>query len=175
MVQLSHLYMTTGKNTAFTIWTFVSKATFLLFNMLSRLIIAFLPRRKHLFLTFLAAVSICSDVGAQENKVCHCFHFFPSIFHEVMGPHSFLYLKKNILCQPTPSFSVVFGQFAYFQTALNDLAELFDGTHPQARLLSSLSGSHSGKPSVSSFILVTQPGELILSLSIFILFCGGKI
>lgn len=40
---------------------------------------------------------------------------------------------------------MVFGQFAYFQTALNDLAELFDGTHPQARLLSSLSGSHSGK------------------------------
>ncbi|KAI4529740.1 hypothetical protein MG293_020418, partial [Ovis ammon polii] len=44
-----------------------------------------------------------------------------------------------------PSCNVVFGQFAYFQTALNDLAELFDGTHPQARLLSSLSGSHSGE------------------------------
>lgn len=42
-------------------------------------------------------------------------------------------------------FIVVFGQFAYFQTALNDVAELFDGEHPQARLLSSLSGSHSGK------------------------------
>ncbi|KAK2094000.1 CUB and sushi domain-containing protein 1, partial [Saguinus oedipus] len=39
----------------------------------------------------------------------------------------------------------VFGQFAHFQTALNDLAELFDGTHAQARLLSSLSGSHSGE------------------------------
>ncbi|VTJ62983.1 Hypothetical predicted protein [Marmota monax] len=44
-----------------------------------------------------------------------------------------------------PSCNVVFGQFAYFQTALNDLAELFDGTHPQARLLSSLSGTHSGE------------------------------
>ncbi|OBS79629.1 hypothetical protein A6R68_22169, partial [Neotoma lepida] len=44
-----------------------------------------------------------------------------------------------------PACQVVFGQFAYFQTALNDLAELFDGTHPQARLLSSLSGSHSGE------------------------------
>lgn len=42
-------------------------------------------------------------------------------------------------------FPVVFGQFAYFQTALNDVAELFDGEHPEARLLSSLSGSHSGK------------------------------
>ncbi|XP_074185389.1 CUB and sushi domain-containing protein 1 isoform X1 [Rhinolophus sinicus] len=44
-----------------------------------------------------------------------------------------------------PKEFVVFGQFAYFQTALNDLAELFDGTHPQTRLLSSLSGSHSGE------------------------------
>ncbi|XP_054557111.1 CUB and sushi domain-containing protein 1 [Talpa occidentalis] len=44
-----------------------------------------------------------------------------------------------------PKEFVVFGQFAYFQTALNDLAELFDGAHPQARLLSSLSGSHSGE------------------------------
>lgn len=46
--------------------------------------------------------------------------------------------------------AVVFGQFAYFQTALNDSVELFDGAHPEARLLSSLSGSHSGKR--------TQPG-----------------
>ncbi|XP_045432188.1 CUB and sushi domain-containing protein 1 isoform X1 [Pipistrellus kuhlii] len=44
-----------------------------------------------------------------------------------------------------PKEFVVFGQFAYFQTALSDVAELFDGTHPQARLLSSLSGSHSGE------------------------------
>lgn len=41
--------------------------------------------------------------------------------------------------------TVVFGQFAYFQTALNDVVELFDGEHQHARLLSSLSGSHSGK------------------------------
>lgn len=41
-------------------------------------------------------------------------------------------------------YLVVFGQFAYFQTALNDVAELFDGENSQARLLSSLSGSHSG-------------------------------
>ena len=48
MVQLSHLYMTTGKIIALTIWTFVSKVTSLLFNMLSRLVIAFLPRIKRL-------------------------------------------------------------------------------------------------------------------------------
>ena len=44
-------------------------------NMLSRLIIAFLPRSK--CLNFVASVTICSDCGAQENKVCHCFHYFP--------------------------------------------------------------------------------------------------
>ena len=48
MVQLSHLYMSTGKTIALTIWTFVGKVMFLLFNILSRLVIACLPRRKHL-------------------------------------------------------------------------------------------------------------------------------
>ena len=47
----------------------------LLLNMLSGLVIAFLPRSKHLF-NFVAAVTIYSDFGAQENKVCHCFHCF---------------------------------------------------------------------------------------------------
>ena len=51
--------------------------------MLSRFIIAFLPRSKRL--NFLAAVTICSDFGAQENKICHCFHCFSSICHEVIG------------------------------------------------------------------------------------------
>ena len=48
IVQLSHPYMTTGKTLALTRWTFVGKVVFLLFNMLSRFVIAFLPRRKHL-------------------------------------------------------------------------------------------------------------------------------
>ena len=74
MVQLSHPYMTTGKTIALTRQTFVSKLMSLLFNMLSRLVIAFLPRSK--CLTFMAVVTICSDFGAQENKVCHFFHCF---------------------------------------------------------------------------------------------------
>ena len=57
------------KNHSFTIWTFVSKVKSLLFNMLSRLVIAFLPRSK--CLNFIAAVTKCSDFGAQENKTCH--------------------------------------------------------------------------------------------------------
>ena len=69
MVQLSHPHMTIGKTIALTRWTFVSKVMSLLFNMLPRLVTAFLPRSK--CLNFMAAVTICSDFGAQENKVCH--------------------------------------------------------------------------------------------------------
>ena len=71
MVQLSHPYMTTGKTIASTTWTFVSKTMSLLFNMLSRLVITFLPRSN--YLNFMAAVIIHSDFGAQENKPSHCF------------------------------------------------------------------------------------------------------
>ena len=60
IVRHSHPYMTIGKTVALTRWTFVSKVMSLLFNMLSRLVIAFLPRSKHFF-NFMAAVTICSD------------------------------------------------------------------------------------------------------------------
>ena len=75
IVQLSHPYMTTGKTIALTRWMFVGKVMSLLFNMLSRFIIAFLLRSR--CLNSMAPVTICSDFGAQENKVCHCFHCFP--------------------------------------------------------------------------------------------------
>ena len=74
-VQLSHPYMTTGKTIALTMWTFVGKVMSLFFNTLSGLIIDFLPRSKRL-LNFMAAVTVLSDSGAQENKVYLCFHFF---------------------------------------------------------------------------------------------------
>ena len=66
-VQLSHPYMTTGKTIALTRQTFVGKVISQLFNMLSRLVITFLPRSK--CLNFMAAITICSDFGAQKNKV----------------------------------------------------------------------------------------------------------
>ena len=68
-------YMTTGKTIALTRWTFVVKVMSLLFNMLSRLVITFLPGVS--FFNFMAAVTICSDFGAQENKAWHGFHHFP--------------------------------------------------------------------------------------------------
>ena len=76
ILQLSHPYMTTGKTIALTRQTFVGKVMSLLFNMLPSLLIAFLPRSKRLLIYFMATVTIFSDFGAQENKVCHCFNCF---------------------------------------------------------------------------------------------------
>ena len=76
MVHLSHPYMTAGKTIALTIRTFVGKVMSLLLNMPSRFVIAFLLRSKHL--NFMAAVTICSDFGAQ--KIVCDFPFFPHLF-----------------------------------------------------------------------------------------------
>ena len=78
IVQLSHSYITTGKTIALTRQTFVSKGISLLFNMLSRFVIAFLPRSKSPF-NFMAAVTICSDFGAQENSLS-LFPLIPHLF-----------------------------------------------------------------------------------------------
>ena len=74
-VQLSHPYITTGKTIALTRWTFVDKVMSLLFNMLSRLIIAFLSRSKHLLISWLQSPS--AVILEPKNKVWHCFHCFP--------------------------------------------------------------------------------------------------
>ena len=84
IVQLSHPYMTTGKTIALTRRTFVGKVTLLLLNMLSRLVIVFLPRNK--CLNFMAAVTIYSDFEAQKIKSVAVSTVSPSICHEVMGP-----------------------------------------------------------------------------------------
>ena len=76
MVQLSHSYMTTGKTIALTRQTFVGKVMSLLFNMLSRLVIAFFPRSKHLLISWLQSPSVVI-LDPLQNKVCHCFHCFP--------------------------------------------------------------------------------------------------
>ena len=78
-VQLSHPYMTTGKTTALTRRTFVGKVMSLLFNMLSRLVITFLPRSKCLLISWLQSPSTVI-FGAPQNKVWHCFHCFPIYF-----------------------------------------------------------------------------------------------
>ena len=79
MVQLSHLYMTTGKTIVLTRWTFVGKVMSLLFNMLSRLVIVILPRSKRLLTSWLQSPSAVI-LEPPKNKVCHCFHCFPIYF-----------------------------------------------------------------------------------------------
>ena len=88
MVQLSHLYMTTGKTTALTIWTFVGKVMSLLFNTLSRLVIAFLARSKHLLISWLQSLSA---VILEPKKIVSLVSIVsPSVCHEVMGPDAMI-------------------------------------------------------------------------------------
>ena len=89
IVQLSHPYVTTGKTIALNRWTFVGKVMSLVFNMLSSLVIIFLPRSKHLLISLLQSPSAVI-LEPSQNKVCHCFYSFPSICHEVMGPDAMI-------------------------------------------------------------------------------------
>ena len=69
MVQLSHPYMTTGKTIALTIWTFVCKVMSLLFNIMSRFVIAFLLRNKHLLITRLQLLQSSAVISSQIKKI----------------------------------------------------------------------------------------------------------
>src|SRR5574341_2516843 len=84
MVQLSHLYMTTGKTMALTRRTFVGNVMSLLLNMLSRLVITFLPRSKRLLISWLQSPSavILEPRKRKSDTVS------PSISHEVVGPNA---------------------------------------------------------------------------------------
>ena len=85
VVQLSHRYMTTGKTIALTRQTFVEKVMSLLFNMLSRLIITFLPERKHLLISWLQSTSAVILEPPNINSLT-VSTVSPFICHEVMGP-----------------------------------------------------------------------------------------
>ena len=89
MAQLSHPYMTTGKTIALTRQTFVDKVTSLLFNMLFRLAIAFLPRRKHLLISWLQAPSAVI-LEPKKIKSVTVSIVSPSVCHEVMGPDAMI-------------------------------------------------------------------------------------
>ena len=78
IVQLSHPYVTTGKTTALTRWTFVGKVMSLLLNMLSRLVIVFLPRNKHLLISWLE--SPCAVILEPPKKVFSLFPLVPHLF-----------------------------------------------------------------------------------------------
>ena len=89
IVQLSHPYMTTGKTIALTRWTFVGKVMSLFFNMLSRLVITFLPRSKHLLISWLQSPSAVI-LEPKKIKSATVSTVYPSICHEVMGPDAMI-------------------------------------------------------------------------------------
>ena len=96
MVQLSHPYTTRGKTTALTRWTFVSKVISLLFNMLSRFVIAFPPRSKHLSMSWLQSLSAVI-LEPKKIKSLTVSIVSPSICHEVMGPDAGPVLESHVL------------------------------------------------------------------------------
>ena len=101
-VQLSHAYMTTGKTIALTRWTFVGKVMSLLLNMLSRLVITFLPRSKRLLISWLQSPSVVIF----ESKKIKSATVSPSICHEVLGPDAMILLFWMLSFRP--SFSLLF-------------------------------------------------------------------
>ena len=104
IVQLSHLPMTTGKTIALTRWTFVSKMISLLFNRLSRLVIVFLPRSKHLLILWLQSLSTVI-LEPKKRKPVTVSTFSPSICHEVMGPDAMILIFWMLSFKPAFSLS----------------------------------------------------------------------
>ena len=89
MVQLSYPYMTIGKTIAFNVPNFVGKMMSLLFNTLSRFVIAFLPRSKHLLISWLLSPSAVI-LEPKKIKSVTVSIASPSIYHEVMGPDAMI-------------------------------------------------------------------------------------
>ena len=110
MVQLSYPYMTTGKTIALIRRTFVGKVMSLLFNMLSsHWSVAFFGHcfssKEQTSFNFMAAVTICSDFGAQENKICHCFHCVSIYLPWSDGLDAMIFVFWMLSFKPTFSLS----------------------------------------------------------------------
>ena len=108
MVQFSHLYMITGKTIALTRKIFVDKVMSLLFNMLSRLVIVFLPRSKHFLISWLQSPS--AVILEPKKIVCHCFHCFPIYlpWSDVTGCHDLCFLNVGFKSAfPLSSFAFI--------------------------------------------------------------------
>ena len=103
ILQLSHPFITTGKTIALIRRTFVDKVMSLLFNMLSKLFITFLPSHKHLLISWLQSPS--AVILEPRKIVSCCFHCFPSIFYEVMGPDVRILFFWMLSFKPTFSLS----------------------------------------------------------------------
>ena len=106
IVQLSHPYMTTGKNIALTRWTFFGKAMSLSFNKLSRLVKAFHPRSKRLLISWLQSPS--AVILEPPKVVCHCFHCFPIYLPCSDGTVAMIFVFRMLSFKLTFSLSFTF-------------------------------------------------------------------
>ena len=113
IVQLSHPSMTTGKTTALTRQTFVGKVMSLLFNMLSRLVITFLLRSKHLLISWLQSPSAVI-LETKKIKFVTVSIVSPSICYEVMGPDAMILVFSMLSFKPTFSLSSFTFFFFFF-------------------------------------------------------------
>ena len=115
-VQLPHPYMTTGKTIALTSRTFVSKVRSLLFSMLSRLVITFLPRSKHFLISWLQSPSAM----ILESPKIMSATVSPSISHEVMGPDAMISVFWMLSFKPTFWLS----SFSFIKRILHGIQQL---------------------------------------------------
>ena len=107
IVQLSYLYMTTGKTIALTGWTFVDKLMSLLFNMLFRLVKSFLPRSKHLLISWLQS-PFAVILDPRKIKFDTVSSVSPFLSCEVMGPDVMIFIFWMLSFKPAFSFSFTF-------------------------------------------------------------------
>ena len=104
IAQLSHPYMTTGYTIALTRWTFVGKVMSLFFNMLSRLVITFLPKRKCILISWLQSPPAVI-VEPPKIKVCHCLHCFPISLPRSDRPDAMILVFSELSFKPTFTLS----------------------------------------------------------------------
>ena len=144
-VQLLHPYMTTEKTIALTRWTFAGKVMSLLFIMLSRLVITFLPRNKHLLISWLQSPSVVI-LETPKIKSLTVSIVSPSICHEVMGPDAMILVFWMLSFKP------------HFHSSLS--------LHQEA-LLFFLAFCHEGTLICISGVIDISPGNLDSSLCFF--------
>ena len=111
-INFQHPYMTTGKTIALTRWTFDGEVMSLLFNILSRLVITFLPRSKSLLISWLQSPSVVI-LEPPKIKSVTVSTVYPSICHEVMGPDAMTFIFWMLSFKPTFSLSSFLGHFLW--------------------------------------------------------------
>ena len=132
LVQLSHPYMTTGKTVALTIWTFVVRVMSLLFNMLSRFVVTFLPGSKHLLISWLQS-PYAVILETKKIKSVFVSTFSPSICHEVMGSDAMVLIFLMLNFNPAFSLSSFTFIKRLFSSSLLSSIRVVSSAYPKTK------------------------------------------